>query len=1273
MRAGVLFFFYFLLLIIVFIVSHMEGNTMKNLNSFIALLVFVVLIASWMPARMVSSQSASPSESILAAGSWYVSPVGNDSNDCLAPATPCATINAAIGKANLGDNIYVATGTYTGNPSDYQVVLIDKSVTLTGGWNSDFTVEDGMSTIDGAGVHRCMDVTRDVIATVERFVIKNGSNAGAGGIYNFWGTLTLNNSAVIGNTADVGIGGGGIENFAGTTTLNNSIVSGNSGSGLSTDYDGTVILNNSTVSGNTGGGIYNKAKVILNNSTVSSNLGYFEAGIYNNGTLTMNNSTVSNNINRFGDGGGIYNNGSVTVRNSILAGNTAGGANPDCSGAIESAGYNLIGDTSGCTFVPGTGDLTNLNAHLGRLINSPGYHPLLTGSPAINAGNPAGCTDHLGNLLTTDQRGATRVGRCDMGAYEYTIPGSVASITAFNGTPQHAPPLNPFPFPLQVAVLDSIGSPVSSTVVTFTAPLSGASGVFADSGTNVTTVVSSEDGIATVETFIANSIRGAYEVTAKVSEVITPANFSLGNIAWYVTSTGNNGLDCQTPATACASINEALGKENCLAGDKIFVANGTYTGGSSGEVVLIDKDIALSGGWEATFNTQNGISTIDGEGSRVGIALGFGFTGDIEGFAIRNGNGSDAGGIVNSGGIMTLTNSTVSGNHSDGYAGGIYNQGGNLILNNSTVSDNTGWRGSGIHNHIGTLILNNSTVSGNHSGDFGGGIYNQGGNLILNNSTVSANTGSRGGGITNAGTLILNNSTISGNYSGDIGGGIDNTWGTLFLNNSTVSGNAGSGGGGIYTNDGTLTMRNSILAGNTAQNGLNYGPDCSGTINSAGYNIIGHTVDAGCLVNGDPTGNITDMDPLLGPLQDNGGPTHTQEILASSPAINAGNPVGCKDQMGSLLSTDQRGLPRFGRCDIGAYELQPLGFSDKTTSTDTASPGDPLTYTIELRNDGAVSLTNVWLTDTLPNTLDYIDSSIAASSGSFGFANGVITWTGSVEASEVENITFGAIANPIKLGTAITNSAVISGGGERFTRTATVNVPFANIFLPDISNNLCRDFFDDFSNPNSGWYTGEDNEGRIEYLNGEYSVLVKPEGYYWILGAPTCDRENYSVEVAARWSGNSGASYGLVFGIKGDFESFYSFEVNSDNQEYAFFHYDSSGWKWISKAVYPPAINPGSGVNYLKVTRSGDVIILEVNGTVLGYWHGETITGASGTGLIVSTYSDLANAEARFDNYIVTGFESAASASIAGFDSELSESQAPFDTYPQIYRQGRWR
>jgi hypothetical protein len=151
------------------------------------------------------------------------------------------------------------------------------------------------------------------------------------------------------------------------------------------------------------------------------------ANRWRGGTLTLNNSTVSGNT-ASGNGGGINKySGTVTLQNTILAGNTASGAGPDCSGEIGSLGYNLVGDTSGCGFAPGPGDLLDVDPRLFLPVGLPGYYPLRPGSPAIDAGNPAGCTDHLGNPLTTDQRGTPRPldgdgdgnAICDMGAYEF--------------------------------------------------------------------------------------------------------------------------------------------------------------------------------------------------------------------------------------------------------------------------------------------------------------------------------------------------------------------------------------------------------------------------------------------------------------------------------------------------------------------------------------------------------------------------------------------------------------------------------------------------------------------------------------------------------------------------------------------------------------------------------------------------------------------------------------------------------------------------------------
>ena len=125
-------------------------------------------------------------------------------------------------------------------------------------------------------------------------------------------------------------------------------------------------------------------------------------------------------------------------------------------------------------------------------------------------------------------------------------------------------------------------------------------------------------------------------------------------------------------------------------------------------------------------------------------------------------------------------------------------------------------------------------------------------------------------------------------------------------------------------------LKNTIVANNEAVTG----PDCNGSLTSEGYNFIGDT--AACNVKGDPTGNIIGMDPQLGPLQNNGGPTETQKLLDGSPAIDAGNPAGCTDTDGVLLTGDQRGkqwpVPFDSPYDMGAYEL---GQPDGTACTDS--------------------------------------------------------------------------------------------------------------------------------------------------------------------------------------------------------------------------------------------------------------------------------------------------------------------------------------------------
>ncbi len=340
---------------------------------------------------------------VLAGESLYVAPAGDDGNDCLAPGDACATIKGALAKS--GDVIKVATGIYT--DAGKEVVLVARDVTLLGGWDKTFTIQSGLSIIDSEHARRGVHVIYGVQVTIDRFIIQNGAifnvgeRVGGSGVANF-GQLTINRSSINNNTTWAS---GAIYNF-GTLTLTQSAVNRNYAEGTS--------------------GIFSEGAVTLNNSTVSGNWSNDVGGAIHlaRGTLSLNNSTVSENFALF-SGGGISQStdgyGYVRMQNSIVSGNESG-VLPSCSGTIYSGGYNLIDDTDGCDFVASEGDQLMIDAQLEPLTGVPGYHPLHFGSPAIDAGNPAGCKDRFGNLLSTDQRDASRARRCDIGAYEYDGP-----------------------------------------------------------------------------------------------------------------------------------------------------------------------------------------------------------------------------------------------------------------------------------------------------------------------------------------------------------------------------------------------------------------------------------------------------------------------------------------------------------------------------------------------------------------------------------------------------------------------------------------------------------------------------------------------------------------------------------------------------------------------------------------------------------------------------------------------------------------------------------
>jgi hypothetical protein len=345
---------------------------------------------------------------VLASNTWYADGVnGSDANDCQTALTACKTIGHAISLASPGGSIIVAAATYTEN------LTIGFSLNVIGS-GANTTI------IDGGGVNSVVTIPNYGLVMLSDVTIRNGLAVYGGGIYNK-GLLTINNSAITGNQAlfrsrGYSYGGGIYNGSTGKLTINNSTVSGN-----------TAWCGNIPCAG-FGGGILNIGSLFINNSSLVGNIasahyafsygGAIDNHFNQSGVVSISNSTIVGNIAARGSGisGPIG-----RLQNSILANSGVGG---NCYGTVSSNGYNLSSDNT-CNF-NGPGDLNNTDPKLGTF----GYNggptqtiPLLSGSPAIDAGNPGGCTDGQGNLLMTDQRGMPRPdpgdpGGCDIGAYE---------------------------------------------------------------------------------------------------------------------------------------------------------------------------------------------------------------------------------------------------------------------------------------------------------------------------------------------------------------------------------------------------------------------------------------------------------------------------------------------------------------------------------------------------------------------------------------------------------------------------------------------------------------------------------------------------------------------------------------------------------------------------------------------------------------------------------------------------------------------------------------
>lgn len=380
---------------------------------------------------------------------------------------------------------------------------------------------------------------------------------------------------------------------------------------------------------------------------------------------------------------------------------------------------------------------------------------------------------------------------------------------------------------------------------------------------------------------------------------------------------------------------------NMNVGDTSFSGN-TADGGSGGGIynsgtgdmanVSITGGTAQRGGGIYSSGTLTVTQSIVSDNTATGVAGGIENRGmmTLDKVGVNDNAAPAAAGIVNER-ALTLTHVTVDGNKATGdVVGGLDNQIDSIVVGtNITVTNNTAVTTAGGIGNGGTMILTNATI-GSNSAFYNAGILNDSyGSLRLNDSTISGNTGQDGGGIGNGGNVTLTNVTISGNTaSKGAGGGIETT-GTITATNVTLSGNRAIEGGGIYVMSGSVRLKNSIVANSPT------GGNCSGQITSSGHNL---SSDDACASYFTSTGDLNNVDPLLGPLQDNGGPTLTHALLSGSPAIDTGDNSRCPP-------TDQRGVARpfdgdydsVAICDIGAYEFNQPAPKPTSTNTPTAT------------------------------------------------------------------------------------------------------------------------------------------------------------------------------------------------------------------------------------------------------------------------------------------------------------------------------------------------
>lgn len=378
------------------------------------------------------------------------------------------------------------------------------------------------------------------------------------------------------------------------------------------------------------------------------------------------------------------------------------------------------------------------------------------------------------------------------------------------------------------------------------------------------------------------------------------ATFIVNNTADDTDASPGDGV-CETAAgNGVCTLRAAIQESNALSGtDAIMLPAGSYTltisgsnedAAETGDLDITEELILTGAGQDVTIIDSSRLDRV------FHILTNFEETVKLSGLTVRNGSANIGGGLYALQSRVVITASRFTDNSALSWGGGIHVASSFLTLTETT--------------------LDNNTVTG--SGASGGGINAMGSTISVAKSAIYSNTAlaanSFGGGLQIFGWATITNTTFSGNQAAQ-GGAIRFGIGEHVLINTTIINNSASTGGGLFDDPlyfGLTTVFNSIVAGNSPTN-----CDNNGQITSQGNNLDSRD-ECGFHTPGD----LVNTNPLVGPLQNNGGPTWTHGLTPGSPAIDAADIDYCP-------STDQRGAPRpvdgdgdgTAACDIGAFEL----------------------------------------------------------------------------------------------------------------------------------------------------------------------------------------------------------------------------------------------------------------------------------------------------------------------------------------------------------------